>query len=87
MRNNLEERLTELRSELSRGQQHLDSLERQRQDVRDTLLRISGAIQVLEELLQAEDATDRHVIRPQEFPEAVHPGNGNVPLEQSNTMP
>ena len=46
------ERLEELRQELSKGQKHLEMLDRERQEVRDTLLRISGAIQVLEELLR-----------------------------------
>jgi hypothetical protein len=45
-------RLEELRAELEKGQRHLEGLDRQRQEMRDTLLRISGAIQVLEELLR-----------------------------------
>lgn len=49
----LEQRLDALRAELTRGQEHLAQLDLQRQDTRDTLLRISGAIQVLEELLAA----------------------------------
>jgi prefoldin subunit 5 len=51
------ERLNELRSEYQRGQAQLAMLDQRRQDLRDTLLRISGAIQVLEELLQ--DAGDK----------------------------
>jgi len=47
----MNERLAELRREYEHGQQQLVMLDRQRQEVRDTLLRISGAIQVLEELL------------------------------------
>ena len=50
----LQARLTELRQELTKGQQHLDLLNHQRGEVRDTLLRITGAIQMLEELLQRE---------------------------------
>ena len=46
----IETRLEELRREFERGRQHLENVERQRQELRDTLLRISGAIQVLEEL-------------------------------------
>jgi DNA repair exonuclease SbcCD ATPase subunit len=53
-RTTLEQRLTELRAELTRGQEHMAQLDLQRQDTRDTLLRISGAIQVLEELLGAQ---------------------------------
>lgn len=52
-RTTLEQRLAALRAELTRGQEQLAQLDLQRQDTRDTLLRISGAIQVLEELLAA----------------------------------
>lgn len=51
MRERLEQRLAELRAEFERGQQTLDDLETQATTVRQTLLRISGAIQVLEEEL------------------------------------
>jgi prefoldin subunit 5 len=51
----MEERLAELREELERGQEQLELLDHRRRELRDTLLRISGAIQVLEEL--APDAT------------------------------
>lgn len=47
----MEQRLEELRLELYKGQRQLDQLDQQRQELRDTLLRISGAIQVLEEIL------------------------------------
>jgi uncharacterized coiled-coil protein SlyX len=51
MRERLEQRLAELRADFERGQQTLDQLETQAATVRQTLLRISGAIQVLEEEL------------------------------------
>ncbi len=50
----MKERLAELRAEFEKGQQRLQLLDQQRAEVRDTLLRISGAIQVLEELLRQE---------------------------------
>jgi hypothetical protein len=50
--NPIEKRLRELRAESEKGQRQLEGLDRQRQEMRDTLLRISGAIQVLEELLR-----------------------------------
>jgi hypothetical protein len=51
----VEKKLRELRLEFERGQDQLESIERERQHVRDTLLRISGAIQVLEELAGKEE--------------------------------
>lgn len=51
MRERLEERLQELRAEFQKGEQTLQELEEQAARVRQTLLRISGAIQVLEEEL------------------------------------
>ena len=51
-KNPLRARLGELRQELTKGQHHLDLLNQQREQVRDTLLRITGAISMLEELLQ-----------------------------------
>jgi chromosome segregation ATPase len=50
----LETRLQELRHEFRHGEAHLAELDRQRAQLRDTLLRISGAIQVVEEGLAAE---------------------------------
>ena len=46
----MNDRLTQLKKELEKGQQQLALLEQRKQEVRDTMLRISGAIQVLEEM-------------------------------------
>lgn len=54
MRDQISERLHQLRTEFESGQKVLRELEQRQQDVRDTLLRIGGAIQVLEELLKNE---------------------------------
>jgi len=48
----MNERLAQLRAELEKGGQRMQVLDRERQEVRDTMLRISGAIRVLEEMLQ-----------------------------------
>lgn len=54
MREQLEQRLQDLKSEHETGQKMLADLQRKQADLQQTLLRISGAIQVLEELLAAE---------------------------------
>lgn len=51
MKEDVERRLTELRSELETGQRMLAELESQEAHLRKSLLRIGGAVQVLEELL------------------------------------
>ena len=52
MRDQIHERLNQLKSEFESGQKVLRDLEVRQQEVRDTLLRIGGAIQVLEEVLK-----------------------------------
>ena len=47
MHEQLEQRLKELKTELEAGQKMLADLDAQRTNLRDKLLRISGAIQVL----------------------------------------
>ncbi len=54
----MDARLEELRAELQKGQQRMAMLERERGELRDTLLRISGAIQVLEELVARRGERD-----------------------------
>ena len=54
MEKKLEQRLNGLRQEYNAGQKMLADLEAQKADLQQTLLRISGAIQVLEELLATE---------------------------------
>ena len=51
MREQLQKRLEELKAEFEAGQQMLNELETKRESLRQTLLRISGAIQILEEEL------------------------------------
>ncbi len=55
MRDNLEQRLTQLKTEFEAGQKMLAELETKKNEIQATVLRISGAIQVLEELL-AQDS-------------------------------
>lgn len=56
----MQERLAELRAEFEKGQQQLHLLDQQRAELRDTLLRISGAIQVLEELVKQHNQNGHH---------------------------
>ncbi len=57
MQEQLQQRLLDLKREYESGQQMLADLERRQNELQQTLLRISGAIQVLEELLaQGEQA-------------------------------
>jgi predicted nuclease with TOPRIM domain len=55
MRTQLETRLAQLKVEYEAGQKMLTELEQKQQHLRDTLLRISGAILVLEEELDRGD--------------------------------
>ena len=57
MSEKISQRLQELRQEFESGQKMLADLEAKKADLQQTLLRISGAIQVLEEMLVAEDDT------------------------------
>ncbi len=58
MKPQLEKRLADLKSEFEAGQKMLSELETKRNELEATLLRISGAIQVLEELLAQEKTVD-----------------------------
>jgi predicted nuclease with TOPRIM domain len=59
MRQQLEDRMKQLRAEFESGQQRLASLEQECQSLRQTLLRISGAIQVLEEELAKDGSPEQ----------------------------
>jgi uncharacterized coiled-coil protein SlyX len=53
----IESRLAELRSEYDKGQSQLQRLQAQLTDLQQTMLRLSGAITILEELLAPSGAT------------------------------
>lgn len=55
MKEQLEKRLEELKGEFEAGQKMMSSLDTQRNDLTQKLMRISGAIQVLEEELSKEN--------------------------------
>lgn len=54
MKSKLEQRLKELQQEFDAGQKMMADLEAKQANLRDTLLRLSGAIQVLQEELANE---------------------------------
>lgn len=51
----MKQKLIELQAEFERGQRQMAALDQTRDELRDTLLRISGAILVLQELLNADE--------------------------------
>jgi hypothetical protein len=61
VREQLRLRLEELKAEEQAGQRVLADLDRKRTDLEATLLRIGGAIQVLEEFLIADDSVSDSV--------------------------
>lgn len=73
MKDQLQARLAALRKEFEAGQARLQELDRQQAYVRETLLRISGAIQVLEEELGVrQQPAEREGV-----PDVVTAGLGN----------
>lgn len=52
MQHTIQSRIASLKNELEIGKGRLQELEQQHLHIRDTMLRISGAIQVLEEMQQ-----------------------------------
>lgn len=71
MKEQLEKRLKDLKAEFESGQKMLTDLEAKQASMRNTLLRISGAIQVLEEELYKENQTaangDEQLVGQNEF--------------------
>jgi predicted nuclease with TOPRIM domain len=72
MRERLEKRLQELKADFELGQQKLAALEAQVGSTHNTLLRISGAIQVLEEELASAAGEEVEALK------AVHLPTENV---------
>ena len=58
MRAEIQKRVSELETEYREGQRMLAELEAKQTDLQQTVLRISGALQVLNELLAAENASE-----------------------------
>jgi predicted nuclease with TOPRIM domain len=74
MKEQIRQRLQELQTEFESGQAVMAELEAKQANLRDTLLRISGAIQVLkEELTKVEPETQTPAFSPEDA------GNGRPP--------
>ncbi len=89
MRDRLQTRLGELKKEFVTGQTHLQELERQQMHLRETMLRISGAIQVLEELLAngwSLEQNGTHSGEKQPVSGQVNPGNIIDPALQTPSL-
>lgn len=55
MKDQIEARINELKAQLEEGKKMVGELEEKRTNIMYALLRINGAIQVLEELISKED--------------------------------
>ncbi len=69
MKQKLEQHLQSLKAEFDSGQKMLADLSAKQANLRDTLLRISGAIQILEELLadsQTPEENNAHSLEKQQ---------------------
>lgn len=60
LKEQLKKRLKELKAEFETGQKKLTELEAEQANIRKTLLRISGAIQVLEEELESIEKKEKN---------------------------
>jgi hypothetical protein len=63
VRDQLEKRLSDLKNEYDQGQKMLAELDTRREKTAQAMLRISGAIQVLEELLAEEENVPMEAIQ------------------------
>jgi predicted nuclease with TOPRIM domain len=73
MREQLAARVTELETEYRAGQEMLTDLDAKRADLQQTLLRISGAIQVLKELLDTSQGNGSAPAAPPQNEDAAVP--------------
>jgi len=70
----IKKRLQSLKTEFEAGQKLLAEYEEKQRNLRETLLRISGAIQVLEEVLaEADSEANGEVSQPEDSPAELQP--------------
>jgi hypothetical protein len=87
MHERIQTRLEVLRKEFETGQAELDKAEKQVAYLRETVLRISGAVQVLEELLAEEHSVEQRDGTYPDIPESVTVGAPSVGLGTGNEQP
>jgi len=75
MREQIEVRLEELKKEFEIGQARMEETERQQAILRETLLRISGAIQVLEEMIAPTESAASKAEQPASIEMALSADN------------
>src|SRR5688572_10998993 len=75
LREQMRARLEGLRKEFETGQAELERVERQRTYLRETVLRIGGAMQVLEELLAEDQPTEHNGTDPGNTPPVTNLSN------------
>jgi len=74
MHKHIQKRLRSLKTEYEAGQKIFAEYEEKQRNLRETLLRISGAIQVLEEVLaEAESEANGYVAQSEERPAEMEP--------------
>jgi chromosome segregation ATPase len=74
MKNQLQKRLQSLQFEYEAGQKLFAEYEAKQRNLRETLLRISGAIQVLEEVIaEADSEANGKVSQPDDRPAGMEP--------------
>jgi predicted nuclease with TOPRIM domain len=82
----INDRLRELRQEYEAGQRKLTQLDAERAAIRDTMLRISGAIQALAEMVaEKPDSAQAGDVRPGNGPRSG--GEAGVEPAAGNTRP
>lgn len=79
----MEHRLEELKSEHQKGVQQLTELDEKGRSLKDTLLRISGAIQVLEEMIAP---SKQKIKEPEDFTANFKPGREIEVLEDEDAL-
>lgn len=63
MKDKLQLRLKALQEEYQKGQERLNELEQESSNIQSTMLRISGAIQVLQELMESDERGEKNLTK------------------------